>query len=396
MPELPSNLILSNAKQVSFDDALKAKIEAFETESKKVVKLLIQITEPEQITQLVYQHNLVLSTLQNLEGEILEPLFRPLAFVDENGQTNLRAGSTMQLFTLDKNKIVFQIDEYANDKAIASTASSISTSTASALPSTTSVPSAESSNGVDDVDQVGTEFPIRITTAHKTTKGPTSTTKPTTSEDDFFNFDQSSTTTTTAVPPEISEKGWFSWFASQFSIIKTATSYITVSWKFPSIYDILLGITSLFHTVTLIVFCACCQRKTARPTVKTINFSRLFWNRSCSKKANKDDIESPSADEEGEESVPMVVQSVQPTVKSVRMLTNEVDNEVNRPKSVLKRPKRSAPEPPSAPQAEPYMLYNEPRGRGYGASNRGRVRGYLRTSIPVYLMSSDISVDQSY
>jgi hypothetical protein len=171
------------------------------------------------------------------------------------------------------------------------------------------------------------------------------------------------TTTTSTVPPEVSEKGWFSWFASQFSIIKTASSYITVSWKFPSIYDILLGITSLFHTVTLIVFCACCQRKRARPTVKTINFSRLFGKRTCSKKASKDDIESPSAEnEEGDESVPMVVQNIQPSVKTVRMLTH--DHETDRPKSVMKRPKRSAPMPPSAPQAEAYMPYNEPRGRG--------------------------------
>jgi hypothetical protein len=88
----------------------------------------------------------------------------------------------------------------------------------------------------------------------------------------------------------------------------------------------------------------------------------------------------------------MVVQNIQPSVKTVRMLTH--DHETDRPKSVMKRPKRSAPVPPSAPQAEAYMPYNEPRGRG--TYDRSRVRGYLRTSIPVYLMSSDISVDQSY
>jgi hypothetical protein len=231
-------------------------------------------------------------------------------------------------------------------------------------------------------------------TSTTTTTTTTTTHKPSTTLDEFFDIIGSTTP-----PTETVDQTWLSWFIKQFSYIKTATSYLTVSWRFPSIYDIVLGIISFSHSITLIVFCACCQRRNNRkPAVKKFEWSKMFKRRSNPvrrPRVNKEDIEStPQSGEEDAEAIPMIV--TEPSAKTVKMVTYE--EQENKPKSAMKKSKRTAPVPPSAPFEEiSYGTYTQPRGGGGGqSSGQGRVRGYLRTSIPVYLMNSDITLNQNY
>jgi len=112
-------------------------------------------------------------------------------------------------------------------------------------------------------------------------------------------------------------------------------------------------------------------------------------------RVNKEDIEStPQSGEEDAESIPMVVP--EPSTKTIKMVTYE--EQEKKPKSAMRKSKRTAPVPPSAPFEDiSYDTYTQPReGGGVQSTGRGRVRGYLRTSIPVYLMNSDITLNQNY
>jgi hypothetical protein len=132
--------------------------------------------------------------------------------------------------------------------------------------------------------------------------------------------------------------------------------------------------------------------------VKKFEWSKLFKRRSNPVKkprVNKEDIEStPQSGDEETEAIPMVV--TESSAKTVKMITYE--EQENKPKSAMKKSKRTAPVPPSAPFEDiSYERYTQPRGGGGGQpSGQGRVRGYLRTSIPVYLMNSDITLNQNY
>ena len=100
-----------------------------------------------------------------------------------------------------------------------------------------------------------------------------------------------------------------------------------------------------------------------------------------------------------EEVIPMIVRNTNPKV-TVRKtdLNIETERERELKKPIKSAMKRTAPTPP-IPSA-PY-LYNEYTGAstgtyGGGGGARPKVKGYLKTSIPVYLMQSDISIDQNF
>ena len=234
LPELPQNLILTNSKQVSFEENIIKKIESFTTESNKVVQLFKQISEPEQITQLVYQHNLALSALLNLEGEILEPLYKPIAFVDESGQTNLRAGSKMQLFSMGGDKLLFQVEDSVKDLSVTSTlapsTSKISTVTSYTTVTTDTLSGTSNSYPSETIEVNGTPYVTSPMTTSTTTTS-TTTQRSSTTLDEFFDISSSTTQ-----PTETIDQTWLSWFIKQFSYIYKDSNIILDGFMAFSIY----------------------------------------------------------------------------------------------------------------------------------------------------------------
>lgn len=393
-PELPSNFILSNARQVPFESEILEKIQKFTRDSSRVVDRLRKIKEPENIIQIIFEHNSLLSTLQNLEGEILEPLYKPLVYVEDN--SDLKPGAQLQLFAIGNEKLVFQVeppsDLSVTSTTIGPTSRPRDTSTVPTEPTTTTL----RTSTIDLMDERNLYDAVTGVFVSSSTTTTTSTTVTTTTPK--YNGlptlvpGTSGPIHTPTLPP--SEQSWWDWFVTQIGYAKTVAGYITISWKFPSIWDLVLGSVSFCHTITLIIFCQCCQRKTQAVT-KKFSIARLFGRRQNRTNTVPKDAE---ADPE-EEVIPMIVRNTTPKVtvrKTDLNIETEREREMKKPvKSVMKR---TAPTPP-VPSA-PY-LYNEYQAAGtsvYGGGGgaRPKVKGYLKTSIPVYLMQSDISLDQNF
>jgi hypothetical protein len=389
LPELPTNFMLNNAKQVSLEDAINRKIRDFTSEATKVVTSFQNMKEAEQISQLIFQHETAMSFLQELEGEIVAPIFKPLAFLDEPNQKELRAGSSMQFFAIGEEKLVFQIEPPVHDLAVTSTTpiptsptvqTSTTTSTVpSTRKSTSTMKSTESWFNFDDVfGNSGNESTVPSTT----TTTSTTTTQTTTSSLRRFN-------TTTLRPATATPKDtWFQWFAQQVIQAYDVAEYIKLSWRFPTIYDIMLAITSFFHSISLFALCFCCQRKRGLE-IRKMTLPSIIRKR---KRESSTDSDVESQNEVPEPPVlptPQIVMKRRPSIKKVQIEEVEYNREEHVP---LRRIiKRSAPPPPSAPYMEQETSFYG--NRDTGTVPKKQMKGYLRTSIPVYLMESDLSLN---
>ena len=170
----------------------------------------------------------------------------------------------MQLFSMGGDKLLFQVEDSVKDLSVTSTLAP-STSKISTVTVTTDTSTGTSNSYPSETIEVnGTPYVTSPMTTSTTTTS-TTTQRSSTTLDEFFDISSSTTQ-----PTETLEQTWLSWFIKQFSYIKTATSYLMVSWRFPSIYDIVLGIISFSHSITLIVFCAVSYTHLTLPTIYSV------------------------------------------------------------------------------------------------------------------------------
>ena len=387
MPELPPNFLLGSAKQVSFGTEIESRLVKAKVSFEKVINQLEQIQEPEQLTQLIFQHELVVAEFHDLQEEILMPLHRPLGFLDENNQLGLQAGSFMQLFAIRGEKLVFQIEPPTNvlTKTVQPTSPTISTSP---LPLSTTVPVTTATESVSSTPTTGTTEEVS-STVPSTTTTPVSAVGNTTV--DLFGDWTSPTTLRSETTTFNSQDTWYNgWFAQWVIGAYNWYEYLKNSWKIPSIYDIILGVISFIHSICCIMFCICCQRKknildftnANRPSIVPGILKRRFDRSGVS---TYPDTESQSS------SLKRV-----PSVRKVQLDEIFYAEEESRPLKITRSsPKRVAPPPPSAPLFEDLEQETVFKGpESVGATPKPKLRGYLRTSIPVYLMESNLSLDK--
>jgi len=110
LPEIPANFDLTDARQVALQETLTLKIQKAQAEAEKIVNIFRTLEDPADLLNLLHQHSFVLNSLQALEGEIMEPIFRPLAFLDRNWQNELKTGSAIQLFLTSDDRLILQVE----------------------------------------------------------------------------------------------------------------------------------------------------------------------------------------------------------------------------------------------------------------------------------------------
>ncbi len=110
LPEAPTVANLASTKHVELEEKLTQKISRLEIEVGKLEKMFNNIRDPEDLVNLLYQHSTVVNNLLTLEGEILEPVFRPVSFVDDRWQDVLTSGSGYRLFANRDEKLVLNIE----------------------------------------------------------------------------------------------------------------------------------------------------------------------------------------------------------------------------------------------------------------------------------------------
>ena len=76
LPEIPANFDLTDARQVALQETLTLKIQKAQAEAEKIVNIFRTLEDPADLLNLLHQHSFVLNSLQALEGEIMEPIFR--------------------------------------------------------------------------------------------------------------------------------------------------------------------------------------------------------------------------------------------------------------------------------------------------------------------------------
>ena len=80
LPEVPTEIVTSLTKSVNLEVEITSKINQLNTEVETVIAKLKTLKNPEELSEITVRHSIILNSLQSLEGEIMEPVFRPLAF----------------------------------------------------------------------------------------------------------------------------------------------------------------------------------------------------------------------------------------------------------------------------------------------------------------------------
>jgi len=390
LPALPPSFDLTNARPVLFEENLTTKIQKLQTEAEKVVNIFKTLEDPADLINLLYQHSFVLNSLQSLEGEIMEPIFRPLAFLDRNWQNELKTGSGIQLFATNEDKLVLFVED---PKVLA-----IELVTEAGIPTGT-VPVLSTTSTTTEPDNFGTDLPTMTTSSTSTTTTTTTTATTTTTS-------TMPTSTGTGRPSPLDDESWTDWFYDKIQKIKTFSEFLSQSWRFPSIYDIVFFLVSFIHSILFVVLFTCFQRRRT-PSTRKLTLRKLFAKPrpSVRKIITKKPLKAKPDPSRPQPSAPAIELMPTPgkTLKKSRVriqepITSDEEQEFlyTPPSQPVKAYKRPAPTPPRVLQPNMYstntMPYRTVQPK-FGTGTGRRTTAYLKTSVPLYLVDSDLSED---
>jgi hypothetical protein len=218
----------------------------------------------------------------------------------------------------------------------------------------------------------------------------TSTVTPTTPLTTTTTTTTTQSTSTTVTALVATEQSWKDWLAEKWQKVKNFAEFLQISLKIPSAYDIGLMIVGTIHSFLLVILFVLVRRKPKPKIVRKMDFrpSRLF--RRNSDGSVKSVTVSPSAP-----ILPMEMMNLRKPnpAKRVQIVEEPMsDSEDEETPLRTSTSKRNAPQPPMPL----YPVPSTSSGTRYFETNPRERRGklYLPKNIPLYLMQSEVAIDQ--
>jgi hypothetical protein len=396
LPGLPDGLDVSRMRTTEvYENTLTDDLDQLDTKITEIQTIFSNLESELDVTKIFLKHVSLLETIKRTERKLIDPLYRPMLLVDEKWVADLKPDSWVNIYrqNQDESTIVLQIEQSEGVSGSISTGTNRfrtriflpepSSSTplpdgtvTSSTQSSTTIPSTVQSTLPDTQPVLNNTF---TSTATPTTLLTTTTMTTTT---------QSTSTTVTALVA--TEQSWKDWLAEKWQKVKNFAEFLQISLKIPSAYDIGLMIMGTIHSFLLVVLFVLVRRKPKPKIVRKMDFrpSRLF--RRNSDGSVKSVTVSPSAPV-----IPMEMLNLRkpnPT-KRVRIIEEPMsDSEDEETPLRSFSPKRNAPQPPMPL----YPVPSTSSGTRYFETNPRERRGklYLPKNIPLYLMQSEVAIDQ--
>jgi hypothetical protein len=392
LPRLPPGTDISGVRKAEpYDPNINDDLDELESRVEQIGTLFTNIETEMDVTQLMLRHMSLLEIVKRTERRLIDPLYHPLSLVDEKWEADLRPDSVMNIYTKDDsdNTIVLQVE-----KALSITENSPVTNrfrTRQYLPepfsSTTSLPDGtEPTPDLDISTPLSTSnTPIMSTSTSTTTTTTTITTTTTTT----FTTTTRATTTSKALVPVAPEQSWGDWFFDKWQKMKTFSEFLEMSFKMPSIYDIIFMIILGIHKVLILYLYFGKKRKPI--IVRKMDYKPPRMFRRHSDGSVKSVIAEPSAPIMPMEMLRLRKPNPTRRVQIVEDSHSSSDDEETPMR--VRTAKRLAPPPPLA-------MYNMPSTSTdtqnyYKPSTKERKgRLYLPKSVPLYLVESEPNLDK--
>jgi len=360
LPKFPAmTLPLGKRTVLNMNERMLAEIVQIGLISKEIINGFSKLVNPDDLDLLMAKHAFILKKMDQIEKEIVAPLYRPLSLVEVAWRSEMEAGSTIAMFTNEMEELLIKIEPEVLE-----------------IPTTTIRPE---STSVSASENPTTTMPFK--------KWYPPTTTPAYDDwgvdiglENFFNLFKPAEPTPKTAPVPTKEKSFQDWFLEQVQLMHQVATHLS---SYPSIWDISLSIGFLIHTIVLIVFSVKYQKKVVKkPIVKKLRWSSVLRSgrKSKSKKVSSKKAKKARKEKKLDNEI-IEMESYTPSAPKTKKIRYDIDSDEEGV--------------PMYPGVDPVVkvirtTHSHSQSKGKGTTKKhSRPKAYLAGDVPIYLVGTD-------